>query len=75
MQILSVREMRNQLGRLDKLLAEEQEIIVTRHNTPLARILPVKGKKKKPDHKSLRDRLPYQDIDSEVLQRMDRDER
>ena len=38
MQMLSVREMRNQLGRLDKLLAEEQEIIVTRHNTPLARI-------------------------------------
>jgi prevent-host-death family protein len=75
MQILSVREMRNQLGRLDKLLAQEQEIIVTRHNTPLARILPVKGKKKKPDHKSLRDSLPYQEMASEVLQRMDRDER
>jgi len=74
MQMLSVREMRNQLGKLDKLLAEEQEIIVTRHNTPLARILPIKGKKKRPDHKALRDGLPYQDIASEVLQRLDRDE-
>jgi len=74
-QTLSIREMRNQLGRLDKLLAQNKEIIVTRHNTPLARILPVKGKKKRPDHKSLRDSLPYQDIASEVLQRMDRDER
>ncbi len=75
MQTLSIREMRNQLGNLDKLLAQEQEIIVTRHNTPLARILPVKGKKKRPDHKVLRDSLPYQDVASEVLQRMDRDER
>ncbi len=75
MQTLSVREMRNQLGKLDKLLAREQEIIITRHNTPLARILPIKGKKRRPDHKSLRDSLPYQDIASEILQRMDREER
>jgi len=75
MQTLSVREMRNQLGKLDKLLAREQEIIVTRHNTPLARILPIKGKKKRPDHRSLRDSLPCQDVSSETLLRMDRDER
>jgi len=75
MQTLSVREMRNKLGELDKLLTQEKEIIVTRHNIPLARILPVKGKKKRPDHKALRDSLPFQDITSEILQRMDRDER
>ncbi len=75
MQTLSIREMRNKLGSLDKLLAQEKEIIVTRHNIPLARILPVKGKKIKPDHRALRDSLPSQDIASEVLQRMDRDER
>ena len=75
MQILSVREMRNQLGKLDKLLAQEQEIIITRHSTPLARILPIKGKKRRPNHKSLRDSLPYQDIASEILQRIDREER
>ncbi len=75
MQTLSVREMRNQLGKLDELLDQEQEIIVTRHNIPLARILPVRGKKKRPDHKALRNSLPFQDMASEVLQRMDRDER
>ena len=75
MQTLSVREMRNQLGKLDKLLAHEQEIIITRHNSPLARLLPIKRKKRRPDHKSFRDSLPYQDIASEILQRMDREER
>jgi len=75
MQTISVREMRNHLGKLDKLLDREQEIILTRRNTPLARILPVKGKKKRPSHKALRDSLPYQDIASEILQRLDRDER
>lgn len=75
MRTLSVREMRNKLGSLDKLLAEGKEIIVTRHNIPLARILPVKGKKRRPDHKALRKSLPSQKIVSEVLQRMDRDER
>jgi prevent-host-death family protein len=74
MQTLSMREMRNKLGELDKLLAEQKEIIVTRHNIPLARILPIKGKKKRPDHKALRDSLPPQDVTSDILQRMDRDE-
>lgn len=75
MQTMSIREIRNQLGRLDQLVAQEQEIIVTRHNKPLARILPVRGKRKRPDHKALRDSLPRQEIASEVLQRMDREER
>ena len=35
MQTLSVREMRNQLGKLDELLSQEQEIMITRHNTPV----------------------------------------
>jgi len=75
MKTLSVTEMRNKLGELDKLLAQEKEIIVTRHNIPLVRILPIKGKKKRPDHKALRDSLPCQDIAGEILQRIDRDER
>jgi len=67
--------MRNQLGRLDALIAEEHELIVTRHNKPVARILPIKGEKSRPSHQDLRDRLPYQEAGSEVLQRQDRDER
>lgn len=72
---ISIREMRNQLGRLDALIAEEQELIITRHNKPVARVLPIKGKKSKPSHKDLRDRLPIQKISSDVLQRQDREDR
>jgi prevent-host-death family protein len=72
---ISIREMRNQLGRLDTLIAEEHELIITRHNKPVARVLPIKGKKSRPDHKDLRDRLPNQEIASEVLQRQDREDR
>jgi len=72
---ISIRDMRNQLGRLDALIAEEHELIVTRHNKPVARILPIKGEKSKPSHRDLRDRLPFQETSSEVLQRQDREER
>ena len=69
---ISIREMRNQLGKLDTLIAEEHELIITRHNKPVARVLPIEGEKSRPNHKSLRDQLPYQEIGSEVLQRRDR---
>ena len=72
---ISIREMRNQLGKLDKLIAKERELIITRHNKPVARILPITGEKKKPTHKALRDRLPYQEVSSEELTRKDREER
>ena len=72
---ISIREIRNQLGKLDTLITRERELIVTRHNKPLARILPITGEKQKPSHKDLRDRLPYQEISSEELTRKDRDER
>ena len=72
---ISIREMRNQLGRLDDLIAEEHELIITRHNKPVARVLPIKGEKTRPGHQGLRDRLPYQEISSEDLQREDREER
>jgi prevent-host-death family protein len=72
---ISIREMRNQLGRLDALVAEERELIITRHNKPVARVLPIKGEQKRPGHQGLRDRLPYQEISSEDLQRQDREDR
>lgn len=75
MQILSVREIRNKLGNLEELVAEAHEIIITRHNKPLARILPLKGVKPRPSHQELRESLPYQEINSETLQRLDREER
>lgn len=75
MKSLSIREMRNQLGNLEALINAENEIIVTRHNKPLARILPIRGTRPKPTHQALRDLTPYQEIPSEVLVAMDREER
>lgn len=75
MRTISVREIRGQLGELETLIDEAHEIIITRHNKPLARILPIKGKKTRPTHKALRESLPYQEVRSETLQRLDREER
>ena len=75
MQTLSIREMRSQLGRLDSLISEEHELVITRHNKPVARLLPIKEKQQRPSHRALRDALPYQEVSSEVLQRSDREER
>ncbi len=75
MRTLSIREMRNQLGKLDSIISKEHELIITKHNKPVARILPIKEKKERPSHKALRDALPYQDASSEALQRNDREER
>ena len=72
---ISIREMRNHLGRLDDLLAQEHELIITRHNKPVARVLPIHGDKPRPSHKALRERMPRQEIASEVLLRLDREER
>ena len=75
MQTLSIREMRNQLGKLDTIISKEHELIITKHNKPVARILPIKEKKERPSHKALRNALPYQEMGSEVLQRDDREGR
>ncbi len=45
MRTLSIREMRNQLGKLDTIISKERELIITKHNKPVARILPIKEKK------------------------------
>ncbi len=43
MKAISIREMRSDLGHLDKLIESEGEIIVTRRGVPIARLLPVQG--------------------------------
>lgn len=50
MRTLSIREMRNQLGNLVALEAEDHELIVTRHNRPIASILPIREKLSRPNH-------------------------
>jgi len=72
---LSIREMREKLGELGKLVEGEGEIVITRRGKPVARLLPVKGAFKRPDHAELRSEMPVLDIASEELIRMDREER
>lgn len=75
MQQLSIREMRSSLGKLDNLLDDAGELIITRHGKAIARILPVCRQKKRPSHIDLRRSMPYLRTASEVLIRRDRDER
>jgi antitoxin (DNA-binding transcriptional repressor) of toxin-antitoxin stability system len=71
---LSIREMRAKLGMLAELLDQEGEIVVTRRGEAIARVLPIR-RRRRPDHADLRASLPRLERSSEELIRSDRDER
>jgi prevent-host-death family protein len=75
MKSMNIREARSALGRLDRLLAEEGEITITRHGRPIARLLAVAGAARMPSHADLRGRLRPLRRPSEDLVRADRDAR
>jgi len=75
MKAISIREMRSELGHLDRLVDEAGEVIVTRHGKPIARLLPLNGVRTMPDHADLRARMPVFQIPGSNLLRQDRDER
>jgi len=66
--------MRSELGNLDQLIASEGEIIVTKRGNPIARLLPVGGSRRMPDHASLRAQTAVLTPSARLL-REDRDER
>ncbi len=72
---MSIREMRQQLTRLQSVLEKTPEIIITRHGKPLARVVPMTQARPRPDHAALRALQPQLRIASETLIREDRDER
>ncbi len=74
MQHLSVREMRESVGKLDRLVNQAGEIIVTHHGKAIAISLPIKGSRQRPSHTDLRQSLPRM-TPSAALIRADRDER
>jgi antitoxin (DNA-binding transcriptional repressor) of toxin-antitoxin stability system len=75
MRELSIREMRTELGRLSQLLESEEELVITKHGHPIARILPLGSRRKRPSHADLREKMPCLATGSEVYVRADRDER
>ena len=75
MRSVSVRELRTALPRLERILNEEGEILITRNGRPVARVLPTRVREPIPSHADLRRRMPRLPVGSEVYARQDRDER
>lgn len=75
MQFLNIREVRDALGHLDELLSTTDEIIITKHGEAIARILPMKGKHKRPTHEELHCLTKKLSTPSEKILREERDER
>ena len=75
MKNLSIREVRKELPRLDELVSREGEVTVTRRGQPIARLLPLRSKRRMPSHADLRGSMPRLKIGSETLIRAERDER
>lgn len=77
MRVLSIRDMRANLGDLDEILSVEGEILIVRHGKPVARILPVRAPSRA-SHAALRARIakakrPKLTVAQEI--RADRNER
>lgn len=75
MRKLSIREVRKELAQLDKLVSREGEVVVTRHGQPIARLLPLRSKRRMPSHADLRASMPRLRKGSEKHIRAERDER
>ncbi|MFP3942021.1 MAG: type II toxin-antitoxin system Phd/YefM family antitoxin [Thermoanaerobaculia bacterium] len=74
MRELSIREMRAELGRLGQLLETEEQLVITRHGRPIARVLPLGPRRGRPSHADLRASMPRLATGSEVAVRADRDQ-
>ena len=75
MKSLSVREVRKELAQIDEMVSREGEVVVTRRGKPIARLLPLRSKRRMPSHADLRASMPRLKNGSEKLIRSERDER
>ena len=73
MKTIPIREARQALSHLSSLLAKEDELIITRHGKPVARLARVRPRKPIPSHRILRESMPKMREGSEKLIREDRD--
>lgn len=75
MKNLTIREARQSLTHLDRLLEAEGELTITRRGKPVAHVTPVGRRREMPSRKSLRESMPRMKQGSERLVRADRDAR
>jgi antitoxin (DNA-binding transcriptional repressor) of toxin-antitoxin stability system len=75
MKKLTIREARQSLSHLDRLLAVEEEVVITRRGDPIARVVQVGRKRPIPSHRDLREGMKRIQKGSETVFRKGRDER
>ena len=75
MKTLTIRQARESLGNLDRLLAQEGEVTITRRGEEIARVIPIGGHRPMPSHKAIRRTMPRLRRGSERLVREDRNGR
>ncbi len=75
MKKLTIREARQSLSQLDRLLEEAGEITITRRGKPIGRVTGIGVKKAIPSHKDLRMKLARVRKESRILVREDREGR
>jgi len=72
MKKLNIREARQSLSHLDRLLAVEGEVMITRRGEAIARVVEIAKKRSIPSHRDLRVRMPRLRKGSEKMVREDR---
>jgi antitoxin (DNA-binding transcriptional repressor) of toxin-antitoxin stability system len=75
MKKLTIREARQSLSHLDRLLAVEEEVMITRRGEPIAKVVQVGRKRPIPSHRDLREGMKRIHKGSETILRKDRNER
>ena len=75
MKKLSIREARQSLSQLERLLIAEGEVTITRRGQAIARVMSITRKLAIPSHKNLRGKMPRLRKGSETIIREERDGR
>lgn len=75
MKKLTIREARQSLSHLDRLLAVEGEVMITRRGKAIARVVQIGPKRPIPSHRDLREGMRRLRKGSEKIIREDRDAR
>ena len=75
MKKLTIRETRQALAHLERLLSGENEVTITRRGEAIARLTQIRRKRPIPSHEDLRGSMPRMRRGSEKLVREDRDVR